>query len=83
MFEFNRIMSFHKNSITTIKIIMFHLIFCCTDKQVPVPSIYFIGKTGTPLEIITDVKDAKELQEKISVVLEKHGVKEVVLNQRK
>lgn len=44
------------------------------DKQVPVPSIYFIGKTGSPLEVVVEAENVNNLLEKVSKILEKHGV---------
>lgn len=41
-----------------------------TDKLVPLPSLFFIGKTGTPIEIVTSVtKTVEELKSKIDKVL--------------
>lgn len=46
--------------------------FFIEDKLVPLPSIFFIGKNGAPLEIVTGVtKTADELSAKINGVLEK------------
>lgn len=40
------------------------------DKLVPLPSLFFIGKNGTPIEIVTAVtKTVEELQNKIDKVL--------------
>jgi len=40
------------------------------DKVVPVPSLFFIGKSGTPLEIATGITaSVEELSEKIDKVL--------------
>lgn len=45
------------------------------DKLVPIPSIFFIGKNGTPLEVVTGIiKTAEELDEKIMDVLQKTGL---------
>lgn len=45
-----------------------------TDKLVPLPSLFFIGKNGAPIEIVTGAtKTVDELNSKIDVVLE--GVK--------
>lgn len=42
------------------------------DKLVPLPSMFFIGKNGTPLEIVTGItKTVEELVAKIDGVLEK------------
>ena len=44
------------------------------DKLVPLPSLFFIGKNGTPIEIVTAVtKTVDELNSKIDGVLD--GVK--------
>lgn len=48
--------------------------FRCTlaDKLVPLPSLFFIGKTGAPLEIVTYMtKTVDELESKIDSVLVK------------
>lgn len=47
------------------------------DKQVPIPSIYFIGKQGVPIEIVTETNDAKSFQEKLNSVLQKGGLSPV------
>lgn len=53
--------------------------FASIYQMVPVPSIFFIGSTGTPLEIATGVvADVEELQGKISKVLELGGKKSSV-----
>lgn len=45
-----------------------------TDKLVPFPSLFFIGKNGTPIEIITGItKTVDELDAKIDGILEKAG----------
>lgn len=42
------------------------------DKLVPVPSLFFIGKNGTPLEVVTGItKTVEELESKIATVLER------------
>lgn len=46
---------------------------CYLDKQVPIPSIYFIGKQGVSLEIVTEVADAVSLNKTLDQVLEKGG----------
>lgn len=38
------------------------------------PSIYFIGKSGMPLDIVVDVHEPVKLVEKLAQMLEKHGV---------
>ncbi|RZC35920.1 UBX domain-containing protein 4, partial [Asbolus verrucosus] len=48
------------------------------DPQVPVPSIYFIGKHGLPLEIVTEAKDEKTFIDKLNVILQKAGLGPVV-----
>ncbi|KOC65589.1 UBX domain-containing protein 4 [Habropoda laboriosa] len=40
---------------------------------VPVPSIFFIGENGTPLEIVAGTTTAAELASKIDIVLSKAG----------
>lgn len=46
-----------------------------SDKLVPLPSLFFIGKNGAPIEIVTGVtKTVDELNSKIDTVLE--GVKQ-------
>jgi hypothetical protein len=47
---------------------------CRADKQVPVPSIYFIGKQGVPLEIVTEAKDVKTFQDTLNAILQKGGM---------
>lgn len=42
------------------------------DKLVPIPSIFFIGKNGTPLDVVTGItKTVEELESKIAQVLER------------
>ncbi|EFA06551.2 UBX domain-containing protein 4 [Tribolium castaneum] len=43
-------------------------------KQVPTPSVYFIGKQGVPIEIVTEVNDVKTFQEKLNSILQKGGL---------
>lgn len=44
------------------------------DKLVPFPSLFFIGKNGAPIEIVTGItKTVDELETKINGVLEKAG----------
>lgn len=44
------------------------------DKLVPFPSLFFIGKNGTPIEIVTGITNTvEELETKITGVLEKAG----------
>ncbi|XP_044264456.1 UBX domain-containing protein 4 [Tribolium madens] len=43
-------------------------------KQVPTPSIYFIGKQGLPIEIVTEVNGVKSFQEKLNSILQKGGL---------
>ncbi|XP_019870439.1 UBX domain-containing protein 4 isoform X2 [Aethina tumida] len=52
-----------------------HQQFSDIYKNVSFPSLYFIGKAGQPLEIITEVTDASSLVEKIKNVLVLSGVK--------
>ena len=35
------------------------------DRDPPVPSIYFIGRNGAPIEVISKVLDAKSLLERV------------------
>lgn len=43
-----------------------------TDKLVPLPSLFFIGQNGAPLEIVTGItKTVEELTSKINGVLDK------------
>lgn len=47
-----------------------------TDKLVPFPSLFFIGKNGTPIEIVTGItKSVDELEAKIDGILVKAGQK--------
>lgn len=52
-------------------------LLCCfffADKLVPLPSLFFIGKNGAPIDIVTGVtKTVDELNSKIDGVL--NGVK--------
>lgn len=49
---------------------LFPLLFA--DKLVPLPSLFFIGKNGTPIEIVTAVtKTVDELKSKIDKVLDR------------
>lgn len=49
---------------------LYALIICPKDKVVPVPSIFFIGKSGTPLDIATGIiGSVEELVAKIDKVL--------------
>lgn len=49
---------------------MFALLFA--DKLVPLPSLFFIGKSGAPIEIVTAVtKTVDELKAKIDKVLDR------------
>ncbi|CAK9812800.1 UBX domain-containing protein 4 [Anthophora plagiata] len=48
-------------------------LFAQIYQLVPVPSIFFIGENGTPLEIIADSTTAADLASKIDVVLSKAG----------
>lgn len=42
------------------------------DKLVPLPSLFFIGKSGAPIEIVTAItKTADELKSKIDKVLDR------------
>lgn len=46
------------------------LAFSFSDRVVPIPSLFFIGKTGTPLEVATGVTaSVEELVAKIEKVL--------------
>lgn len=48
----------------------FFLLFLFVDKLVPLPSLFFIGKNGAPIEIVTGVtKTLDELNSKIDGVL--------------
>lgn len=41
----------------------------------PIPSLFFIGKNGTPLEVVTGItKTVEELEFKIAAVLERAGL---------
>lgn len=41
----------------------------------PVPSIFFIGKNGTPLDVVTGItKTVEELETKMAQVLERAGL---------
>ena len=44
------------------------------DKQVPVPSVYFIGKQGVPLEIVKEASDVKSFQGQLNLILQKGGL---------
>lgn len=45
------------------------------DKLVPIPSIFFIGKNGAPLDVVTGItKTVEELESKIAQVLERAGI---------
>lgn len=44
------------------------------DKQTPVPSIYFIGKNGLPLKIVTEATDSGTLTKELDDVLVKSGI---------
>ncbi|XP_063905511.1 UBX domain-containing protein 4-like isoform X2 [Zophobas morio] len=43
-------------------------------KQVPVPSVYFIGKQGVPLEIVKEASDVKSFQGQLNLILQKGGL---------
>lgn len=46
------------------------LVWIFVDKLVPLPSLFFIGKNGAPIEIVTGVtKTIDELKSKIDIVL--------------
>ncbi|KAF5280474.1 hypothetical protein FQR65_LT03283 [Abscondita terminalis] len=43
-------------------------------KNAKAPSIFFIGKTGSPLEIITELYASVDFLKKLQAILQKHGV---------
>jgi hypothetical protein len=43
------------------------------DHLVPVPSLFFIGRNGVPLEIVAGEVNVPELLHRITIVLEKDG----------
>lgn len=44
---------------------------------VPLPSLFFIGKSGTPIEVVTgNTASVEELDSKIKSILEKSGISE-------
>lgn len=44
---------------------------------VPLPSLFFIGKSGTPIEVVTgNTTSVEELDSKIKSILEKSGISE-------
>lgn len=46
-----------------------------SDQLVPLPSLFFIGKNGTPIEVVTSMtKTVIELEEKIAGALAKEGL---------
>lgn len=50
---------------------------------VPLPSIFFIGKNGAPIQVVTGViTTSDELEQKIKIVLETVGVKEIVASKK-
>lgn len=58
---------------------MAHIIFLnyyCVDPAATAPSLFFIGKSGTPLEIITTAPSLNDFDSKLTAILEKHGVKQ-------
>lgn len=66
--KFSRDIDFNLNLMINGNICMNFFRF--TDKLVPLPSLFFIGKTGTPIEIVTSVtKTVDELKSKIDKVL--------------
>lgn len=49
----------------------------------PLPSIFFIGKNGAPIQVVTGViTTSDELEQKIKIVLETVGVKEIVASKK-
>lgn len=44
------------------------------DKEPSIPSVYFIGKDGTPLDIIKGVDDLSNLSLRIDSILSKAGI---------
>lgn len=44
----------------------------CLDQNVSVPSLFFIGKSGKPIDIITDVTSANDLSTRINSVIQTH-----------
>lgn len=51
-----------------------HQQFSQIYKEVTVPSIFFIGKSGNPLEIITEPHSAEDLLSKLRTILQGNGV---------
>ncbi|KAF7279781.1 hypothetical protein GWI33_006741 [Rhynchophorus ferrugineus] len=51
-----------------------HQQFSALYKQTPVPSIYFIGKNGSPLKIVTEASDSGTLITQLDDVLVKSGI---------
>lgn len=51
-----------------------HQQFSQIYKNANAPSIYFIGKTGSPLEIITDSHSKVDFFKKLQLILQKHGL---------
>lgn len=45
-----------------------------TDKETSVPSIYFIGRTGAPLDVITANDNLDQVSERIGNILAKGGI---------
>jgi hypothetical protein len=43
------------------------------DHLVPVPSLFFIGRNGVPLEVVAGEVNVPELLHRITLVLEKNG----------
>jgi hypothetical protein len=43
------------------------------DQLVPVPSLFFIGRNGVPLEVVAGEVNVPELLQRITSVLEKNG----------
>lgn len=51
------------------------LIYLRADQVVPVPSLFFIGANGAPLEVVSGRVSSSDLEKKIDSILEKAGKK--------
>lgn len=49
-----------------------HTQFAAIYKNVPVPSLFFIGKSGKPIDIITDAASSNDLSARINSVIQTH-----------
>ncbi|KAF5306551.1 hypothetical protein FQA39_LY08873 [Lamprigera yunnana] len=58
-----------------------HQQFSQIYKQLSVPSIFFIGKSGVPLEIVTEVQSTTDFVITLKNILKKHGISDESLTQ--